>query len=62
MRGKEEYAGSPTFIYMTSSRGIKGKEIVIERDHIRRMKTGGYISTGGIALFPMMSKGDEEKY
>jgi hypothetical protein len=61
-RGKEAYTRSPTLIYTTSCREVKGREIVRERDQIRSMKIGGDISTGGVTLFPMMSKGEKEKY
>jgi hypothetical protein len=64
-RGKEASTRSPTLIYMTSCREVKGREIIRERDqerNIRSMKTGGDIPTGGVTIFPMMSKGEKEKY
>jgi hypothetical protein len=63
-RGKETYTGSPTLIYMTSCREVKGREIIRERDleiKIRSMHTGGDIPTGGVILFPMMSKDGERR-
>jgi hypothetical protein len=54
----------PTLINTTSCREVKGREIIRERDqerNIRSMQTGGDISTGGVILFPMMSKGEKEK-
>jgi hypothetical protein len=63
-RGKEASTRSPTLIYMTSCREVKGREIIRERDqerNIRSMKTGGDIPTGGVTLFPMMSKGEKRK-
>jgi hypothetical protein len=39
----------------------QGEKIVRERDQIRSMKIGGDISTGGVTLFPMMSKRKKEK-
>jgi hypothetical protein len=75
-REKKEYARSPIFIYMTSCREFKGREIIIERDYeinIRSMKIGGAyevreilfeegILIGGVTLFPMMLKEEKEKY
>jgi hypothetical protein len=31
-RGKKAYIGSPTLIYMTSCREVKGRDIIRERD------------------------------
>jgi hypothetical protein len=49
----------------TYCREVKGREIIRERDqerNIRSMQTGGDISTRGVIIFPMMSKGEKEKY
>jgi hypothetical protein len=58
-RGKETLTGSPTLIYTTSCREVKGREIIRERDPERKIssiQTGGDIPTGGVILFPMMTK------
>jgi hypothetical protein len=64
-RGKEESTRSPTLIYTTSCKEVKGREIVStekrERDQISSMKIGGDILIGGVTLFPMMSKGRKRK-
>jgi hypothetical protein len=48
--GNEVNTGSLILIYTTSCRKF------------RSMKRGGDIPTGGVTLFPIMSKGDKEKY
>jgi len=70
-RGKKEYTGNPTLIYMTYC--IKFKEDKLLEKDIKSMKIGrGHevkeilfregISTRGITLLPMMSKWEKEKY
>jgi hypothetical protein len=63
-RGKETYTRVLTLIYMTSCREIKGRDNIRERDKERDISiihTRGDILTGGVILFPMMRKGEEEK-
>jgi hypothetical protein len=69
-RGNKSYTGNPTLIYMTSCRKVKEEKL--SEKEIRSMKIGGVhevreilfregISTGGVTLLPMMSKGEKEK-
>jgi hypothetical protein len=68
--GKKTYTGNLTFIYMTSCRKVE-EEILLGKE-IRSMKIGGLhefkeilftegISTVGVTILPMMSKGEKEK-
>jgi hypothetical protein len=46
---------------MTSCKDVKGINIIRVRDPIRSMNTRGDIMTGGVTIYPMMSKGEKEK-
>jgi hypothetical protein len=58
-RENKSYTRSPTSIYTTSYREVKGREFFRERDHIRSMKTRGDISTREVTLFTHVFKGEE---
>jgi hypothetical protein len=69
-RGNKAYTRNPTLIYMTSYRKVKEEKL--SEKEIRSMKIGGAhevreilfregISTRGVTLLPMMSKGEKEK-
>jgi len=63
-RENKASTGSPTLIYMTYCREFKGREIIRERYQERKiisMKIGGDIPSGGVTIFPMISKKEKVK-